>query len=297
MILLLLACVDMEKSLPVKDSVDLPFTCPQFSVPTSLGHVQYPEAKEISGISIDPLTDLIWAHNDSGDVARIFAFDETGSTQEEVYFVNAPVTDWEDMAIGPAHHSSQAFLYIGDIGDNNQERDFIAIIRTPVPVPGQETIEDFDVFYLKYPDGSHDAEGLIVHPQTAEIYILTKPSEGGTVLYRPTTPLVGSEPIDLEKIVEIDLTLFVDDGARLVTGAAFSPDGRTLAMRTYTDVYFFSNEGVLNPDLWYEGGFCEALSAAEPQGEAIAFSAEGMGYYTISEGEYPAVNRVSLQYP
>jgi hypothetical protein len=55
---------------------------------------------------------------------------------------------------------------------------------------------------------------------------------------------------------------------RWTTGAAISPSGRRVVVRTYSELYFFkrSPAGKLRPD----GKPCW-LGAAEPQGEAVAF--------------------------
>jgi len=40
---------------------------------------------------------------------------------------------------------------------------------------------------------------------------------------------------------------------------------------------------------------CEAPSAIEPQGEAIAFDRDGRGYTTISEGANPPLHHFSAK--
>ena len=59
---------------------------------------------------------MFWAHNDSGDVPRIFAIDRSGALRATVA-VNVPAAvDWEDIAI------DGKTIYIGDIGDNGAAR-------------------------------------------------------------------------------------------------------------------------------------------------------------------------------
>ena len=55
--------------------------------------------------------------------------------------------------------------------------------------------------------------------------------------------------------------------SRLATAAAVSPDGTTLAVRTYYEVYFFR---AVNARWNATGGPC-FLGKSEPQGEAIDF--------------------------
>jgi len=59
---------------------------------------------------------------------------------------------------------------------------------------------------------------------------------------------------------------------RLVTAAAVSPDGKTLAVRTYYDVYFFSRIGGEGANgRWQDLGKGCFLDDAEPQGEGIDY--------------------------
>ena len=171
----------------------------------------------------------------------------------------------------------------------------MTVIRFGVVDPmSNASIDNYEAFELVYPDGSNNAEGLMVHPKTGELYILTKPSQGGTSIYRPATPLLDNERIDLEHVVDIDLLDFDVAGSTLVTGADFSPDGKSMIIRTYSGVFLLDAQGLVDSNVWNEGGFCEGAVASEPQGEAIVFSVDGSGYYTISEGENPDINWVEL---
>ena len=58
---------------------------------------------------------------------------------------------------------------------------------------------------------------------------------------------------------------------RLVTAAAVSPDGKTLAVRTYYEVYFFGLVSERGQSRWRDLRRPCALGDAEPQGEAIDY--------------------------
>jgi hypothetical protein len=77
----------------------------------------------------------------------------------------------------------------------------------------------------------------------------------------------------------------------LVTGAAASPDGHRIAIRTYTDAYEWDV-----PD----GDYAAALTGGEPrrtpipgerQGESITYTTDGTAFVTTSEGVGAAIQR------
>ena len=79
--------------------------------------------------------------------------------------------DWEDIAI------RGRTLYIGDIGDNLAQRPEIAVYRMP------ETSTVAEKITLRYPDGPHDAEALLVDPRDGTIVIVTKNFSGPAGVY------------------------------------------------------------------------------------------------------------------
>ena len=97
------------------------------------GRLAAPEATEISGLVASPTQPgVLWAHNDSGDRARIFALRNDGSLIASLDVPGAEATDWEDIAVGPGDD-----LLLGDIGDNQSVRKDIDIYRVPEPRLGR----------------------------------------------------------------------------------------------------------------------------------------------------------------
>ncbi|KKM69971.1 hypothetical protein LCGC14_1445370, partial [marine sediment metagenome] len=89
---------------------------------------------EASGLAASILNSgVLWTHNDSGDSARAFAMDTQGNHLGMYNITGAGATDWEDMAVGPGPTAGVSYLYLGDIGDNDAERDSIDIYRVPKP--------------------------------------------------------------------------------------------------------------------------------------------------------------------
>ena len=116
------------------------------------GRLAAPEATEISGlVASTTQPGVLWAHNDSGDRARIFALRSDGSLIASLDVPGAEATDWEDIAVGPGGD-----LLLADIGDNKSVRNAIDIYRVPEPrlADGPTTTAAATRLRLTYPDGA-----------------------------------------------------------------------------------------------------------------------------------------------
>jgi hypothetical protein len=205
--------------------------------PTELFRFQDPEIRESSGVAVGARRDdVFFTHNDSGDAARFFAVDATGCTVSRYALEGADAIDWEDMSAGP-EHKGKPTLWLGDIGDNAAARSSIMVYRVTEPkVPRANAMQggcgvplDLRVaateFDLRYADGPHDAEALIVHPKTGRLFVATK---GGTAgLYAAPKELRVHDVNVLERVAAIDARV------GLVTAGDLSPDGKHLVLRNY----------------------------------------------------------------
>ncbi len=202
--------------------------------------------------------------NDSGDSARVFVVDpRTGDTTDEVTWPGAA----EDVeALAPAGDDA---VWVADIGDNTRSRERVSVRRVPLDGSAGEEYE------LTYPDGARDAEALVAHPRTGQLFVLSKVVFGGQVYAAPRT-LAADRP---NRMVPLG------DVTGIVTDAAFFPDGRHLIARTYTQAVVYAW-----PSLESVGSF--ALPK-QKQGEGIAVSPAGEVFLS-SEGQRAPVLAVAL---
>ncbi|WP_240670518.1 esterase-like activity of phytase family protein [Actinoplanes solisilvae] len=232
--------------------------------------------------------------NDGSDFAnrrRIFFLNSSCRVTRTVPYPSRP-RDPEDLG-----RAGDGSLWIADIGDNGRSRTTVALWklapRAKSPV----------LYRLTYPDGAHDAEALLVSRDGSPI-IVTK--SGGTAgLYAPARALSRDKatPLRLAGEVTVPLTTtsnpFSFLGRAVITGAAASPDGRHVALRTYADAFEYDVD---------DGDVIKALTTSkprqiplpdEPQGESITYSADGRSLLTVSESSgQPAGSRpVLLRYP
>lgn len=223
---------------------------------------------------------MIWTHNDSGDVARLFALDTAGRHLGLFTLPDVEAVDWEDMACGPGPLAGQSYLYIGDFGDNAAERDVKTVYRVPEPElrldqePLERELPGVVAIRFRFPDGPRDAETLIVDPVSADIIIVSK-RERAVGVYLAPAPQPTNEIITLQRMGTLAMTN--------VVAGDISPTGRELLLKTHVRVLYWQREPA--QPIW-EALLQEPAMLAyipEPQGEAVTWAWDEMSYFTLSE--------------
>jgi hypothetical protein len=163
--------------------------------------------------------------NDSGGGPLVFVVDpRTGRTVGHTTFADE-VTDVE--ALAPAGRDT---VWVGDIGDNNEQRDSVQVYRVPVG-RGDRTV-GAPSYELVYPDGAHDAESL-VPALDGRLYVITKGLLGGTA-YAAPRHLHPDRPNRLRPVASLDVW---------ATDAALFPDGKHVLVRGYDTAAIYSFPG------------------------------------------------------
>ncbi len=222
---------------------------------------------------------MLWTHNDSGDEPRLYATDSAGSDLGSVLVEGARNVDWEDLGSGPCPDHPGLCLYPADIGDNRRRRDHIVIYRLAEPAPPSGPSDTLrrvpfeSALTLRYPDGPHDAEAIAVEPSGA-ILIITKELSRQPLVFLVAARREPQRPGEVDTVRFVGRLNLVPSFAklRMVTGAAVSPDGLTLAVRTYSSLHFFRLRADSLPvPISPTTGL--AIPVIEPQGEGVAFIA------------------------
>jgi hypothetical protein len=264
--------------------------------------------REASGLAASPgQPGVLWSHNDAGDRARLFALDDRGQLLGCYGLAGVEARDIEDIAIGPGP-DGEYHLYVGDIGDNDQRRERVVVLRLAEPsIPGFGALvgdatpgrghDDpegerrvlsghVERFELRYPDRPRDAETLCVDPRSGDVYIVTKAPKGkrSAHVFRARAPLRSGV---LEHVCRLRLGSGTLSGVShtRVTGGDIAPSGEELVLRTRDDALLWRKPPGTS---W---GRALALAPwqltldGHDQGEAIAFSgADGRSLYTLGEG-------------
>jgi hypothetical protein len=239
-----------------------------------------------------------YVHNDSGDTARVFLVDGAGRTRVEIRLVGVAAADCEDIALAPGPGRGAWDVCLADIGDNSARRPYVAIYRFAEvearSAAGAAIEVKPQVYLLRYEDGPADAEAFCVDPKSGDGYILTKTLSGRLAVYRLRAPWQAGQIITVARHCTLELPE-APYGSRIVTGADVSPDGRRLAVRCYIDGW----EWPLPEGKPFESIFSTrprlVSLPAEPQPEAICYSADGRVLLTVSEGLNPALYETRLE--
>jgi hypothetical protein len=229
---------------------------------------------ESSGVAVSRSHEgVLWTHNDAGHGPYLYAVDPAGTLLATFEVAGARSVDWEDIALGPCPRAPHRdCLYIGDIGDNLERRDHVVIyvVREPNPAAGSpDTVSPTGragALRVRYADGAHDAEALVVTPDGTAV-IVTKGRNGHVLRYViPREAFFGgSVTVAAKDTLAIRPAVIV---GRLVTGAAISPSGRRVVVRTYTELYFYRRDP---GEVWRREGRPCWVGLMEPQGEAVDF--------------------------
>jgi hypothetical protein len=234
---------------------------------------------------------LFWTHNDSGDGPFVYAFDRAGHARGTFRVEGAKARDWEDISTGPGPEASRAYLYAGDIGDNEEKRESVTVYRFPEPEVADadagstrqspRPTATAEAIRLKYPDGPHNAEALMVHPTTGDLYIVTKAADAAGV-YKLAAPFDASDTKTLTRIATLHGPGFF--GA-LVTGGDISPDGRRVALCDYASGYELTlpTDSKSFDDIWRQKPVMIPLGAPFV-GESVCYRLDGAALLATSEG-------------
>ncbi len=262
---------------------------------TEAGYLLASDVIEASGLAASRRNPgVLWTHNDSGGGNVVYAINVDGTLLGTYAFGSGSVRDTEDIAVGPGPIPGTTYIYFGDIGDNNSVRTTIVVKRAPEPfvdpnqAPVSTTLSDVDIITLQYPSGAQapsqkDTEALFVDTNR-DIYIITKRIYPNKV-YRAPYPQSTASVNTMEYVV----TLPTGTGLSWITAADLSPDGRWIIARNdggsdYANIWYRA-PGTALADAFLDDP-CLITLHSEPQGEAIAWHADNLGFYTVSEAHH-----------
>ena len=172
---------------------------------------------------------------------------------------------------------------MGDIGDNNRERSSVDVYRFAEPqVPATGSTAPATRLTLRYPDGAHDAETLLVDPRSGDIVIVTKDFSGRSGVY-----VSHNSSTTLRLAGHLNLGL-----GGLATGGDVSADGRVIAIRTYGNVYAWRRPSGTSLAAALRRKPCVSPTPLrEGQGESLALTRAGGAFYTVPEGVNATIRR------
>ncbi|MFT3743115.1 MAG: hypothetical protein QM785_02370 [Pyrinomonadaceae bacterium] len=270
-----------------------------YDEPKVNGQIRSADIIESSGITASKCQkNVLWTHNDSGDEAFVYAIDESGASLGTWQVPNVENIDWEDIA--SIKSQGKCYIYIGEIGDNKARRPEHSVFRIAEPAVDPSTANSSrkepmttaaaETVNFSYPDADQDAESLLVHPTTGDIYVVTKRVSGPAGIYRIKPDFNGQTVQKAQKIGDLSVPA-IPNG--FLTGGDISPDGRRVIICDYTQAYeYVLPEGEKDFDsVWKQPGVSVDLGKRKG-GESVCYSADGSSIFATSEGKNSPVIEV-----
>jgi hypothetical protein len=201
----------------------------------------------------------------------------------------------QDLAIG-----KDGAIWVGDVGagvsGQPNGRSWVTIEQITLQQPPATP------WRVLYPSGGKfDAEAMLLDSNDQPIIIAR--NSGKTGIYTPNQKLVPDKSPPTAQLTKVgdftpvatgtDTPLTPAIGNVVVTGAAKSPDGSKVVIRTFSDAYEFT--------VGADNDIVKAITTttpvitplpSEPSGRAITYSSDGKSFLTMSATSKPAL----LQY-
>ncbi|WP_394368014.1 hypothetical protein [Flavobacterium undicola] len=201
------------------------------------------QLKEISGIVFTESSQLAWVLEDSGNANAIYALDNQGKIQKTLTIAQTQNIDWEDITKDP-----QDNLYIGDFGNNDNERKDLAIYKIAKDFLQNESVIPSYKVSFAYPEQTefppkktklfYDVEAFVEYQNN--FYLFTKNRskgfDGTTFLYKVPNQ-AGFHQAQL-------LGQFKAEGDfenAAITSATISPDGKKVVLLSHSQIWIFEN--------------------------------------------------------
>ena len=256
------------------------------------GLVLSPRLDEISGLAASRVhPDTLWALNDGGNPPELHAIGRRGGLEATYRVAGVANTDWEDLAAFElaGHH----YLLIADTGDNGGLRRSLQlhVVEEPRTLRGGVLAPAWSIAF-RWPDGPRDCEAVAVDAARGEILLVSKrrrPPELYSLPLRPHAGLQVARRIGRLSGVPAptpDEMRRDPREARVrhqVTAADLAPDGRRLAVLTYSELLVYARRG--DEDWAHAVARTPAVHPLPwlPQAEALTWAPGGQALYATGE--------------
>ena len=223
--------------------------------------------------------------DETGAIAmKIFTLDPTCKVTKSVTYASR---DPQDVAL-----AADGTIWVADIGDNPPDGgDRRAAVALWKLAPGASAPVINRVSYPGTPDGPHDAKAMVLSGDGTPVIVTYEPS-GAAGLYTPSAALqrdIAAPGVKLKKVGDFTPEkagtpgYLAIVGQNLITGGATSPDGKRVALRTYSAIYEWDvTGGDVVKAITTGAPRITALSDSSAQGEALAYTPDGKFFLTLS---------------
>ena len=221
---------------------------------------------------------FLWVELDSGNPPVLHLLKHDGKIGKPVFLKGVANRDWEDIVLSDGPEDGKKYLYIAETGDNNQTYGQYTIYRLIEPKASEDSISSVDKISFKYPDGSHDAEAILVDASSKDIYIITK-RDNLSKLYKLSYSNYKNSGLHTA-------TFILDLPYKGVVSAALSPAQDEIMVKTYGKIYYYKRKPGESVEQALSQSYTILPYQVEAQGEAICFSNAHDGFFTLSERSF-----------
>ena len=256
------------------------------------GLILDPRLDELSGLAASHVhPDTLWVHNDGGNAPDLYAIGKRGGVLARFRIAGVANTDWEDIAAFDLE--GRHYLLIADTGDNGGLRHSaqLHVVEEPATLADGTLTPAWSIVF-RWPDGPRDCEAVAVDAVRAQVLLISKRHRPPELFVLPLRPAHGVQVARrigaLAGIPAPDAAELRDNprAARIrhqVTAADLAPDGRRLAVLTYTELLVYTRRG---DETW--GQAVAGVPAAHPlpwlpQAEALGWAPGGQALYATGE--------------
>ena len=210
---------------------------------SQLTEIATTDLKEISGLEYLSHSKTLWALEDSGNRNKIYRIGEDGKSKDEIVITNIANRDWEELTSDAVGN-----LYIGDFGNNDNDRKDLAIYKVDKASLNSKTAEATSKIAFYYPDQTefppkksnriYDCEAFFEHK--GNFYLFTKNRsakfDGKFNIYKIPNKQGNHKAELLGSLSTCDVYKKC-----AVTAADISPDGTKAALLTGGNVFVITN--------------------------------------------------------
>ena len=221
--------------------------------------------RESSGLAYSAkYPNLAYTMNDSKNRAVVYAIQvSTGRVVGQVDLEDFDLEDPESIAV-----DRQGRLWLGDLGDNDGERDDASILVFDEPGPGNKAPSAVQRFPVVFQGGPENVEGMMIYPSTRQVFLINKTESGAATLFVLPQALRNGEE-------NVATDLHRQMPAR-VSDATFTPDGRFALVKTATGVVAYDVKTWQAVSSFQTPGLDKGESlTVEPAGRSILMGSEG----------------------
>lgn len=256
-----------------------------YASPVPLGDYDAGALPEVSGIAASRRYPGRWYLLDDGRQSSLSWWDEgRGAIGGVVRLAGFEGEDTEALAVAPcAAGAPDTCVFIGDVGDNDAERDGVRVARfAEPPLDSADVTVEPVVITLTHPTGAVDVEALLVDDSGVP-HLVTKDVEQARLLAAPG--FADGVLVDLGTVAVPEPAVPLASALLGVLVTAGDSRSGRVVLRTYDSAVEWvapePGSALASFPTWPSH---EVPAPPEAQGEAIAYVADGTAYVTASEG-------------